>query len=280
MVSEILSFTAKDGYECKYRHYPAQGDCKGMLVGIHGIQSHSGWYQHSCQRYADAGFTVFFLDRRGSGMNQLDRGDAPHFRRLLDDVAEFIDHVRQPDLPLFVLSISWGAKLGAALQRRRPGICNGVIFIAPGFFSQVRNNASSRFLITMSRVFFPRMNFLIPLNNPELFTSNPLWIQFLKDDESSLHVATGRLLFESFRLDIYLYFTPPTVNVPVLLLLAGKDRIINNEKCRGFFDRFASTDKTVIEYQNAHHTLEFEADPEPMIDDVIHWLQTHCQKQA
>jgi alpha-beta hydrolase superfamily lysophospholipase len=38
-------------------------------------------------------------------------------------------------------------------------------------------------------------------------------------------------------------------------------------------ERFATTDKTVIEYPGAHHTLEFEAEPDRFIEDWRQWLE-------
>ncbi len=92
----LEEFTASDGYRWRYRRYPAQGAVKAELVFIHGIQSHAGWYENSCSQLAQAGFAVAFLDRRGSGLNALGRGDAPGFRRLLDDLAEYLRRSRVP----------------------------------------------------------------------------------------------------------------------------------------------------------------------------------------
>src|SRR6516164_3949617 len=104
--------TAGDGYRWSYRRYAAHGVMRASVVCVHGIQSHAGWYGHSCRRLAEAGFEVSFLDRRGSGHNETARGDTPSFRRLLDDIAEYIRAQRsQADHPFFVTGISWGAKL-------------------------------------------------------------------------------------------------------------------------------------------------------------------------
>src|SRR5207253_7502356 len=62
---------------------PRRSPTGGTVVGLHGIQSHGGWYLESCRRIADAGYDVVFLERRGCGLNDRDRGDAPSFRRLL-----------------------------------------------------------------------------------------------------------------------------------------------------------------------------------------------------
>jgi alpha-beta hydrolase superfamily lysophospholipase len=112
----------------------------------------------------------------------------------------------------------------------------------------------------------------IPLNEPELFTASPEWRQFIETDRHGLTEATARFLVSSTQLGIYLRRAVKRVTVPTLLMLAGLDRIIDNEKTKAFFATFGSTGKTVIEYTDAHHTLEFEADGHPWISNLITWL--------
>jgi alpha-beta hydrolase superfamily lysophospholipase len=280
---------ASDGYRWKYRRYGVPGTPRAIVVFIHGIQSHAGWYEASCTRISRAGFEVFFLDRRGSGMNAADRGDARGgFRRLLDDIAEFLTALPRTAphghsvarLPVFLAAISWGGKLAVALERRHPGLVDGLVLLCPGFFARVRPPLAQRLWILLCRPLRPRKRFPVPLNDPELFTANPRWQQFLRDDPLRLHQATARLLIESARLDGYLRFVPKYVHVPVLVLLAGQDRIIRNDRTRAFVERFATPDKQVIEYPGAHHTLEFEPDPDQFIGDVLNWLEKHLNDDA
>lgn len=278
----IAEHAASDGYRWKYRRYAAHGPPRGVLVFVHGIQSHAGWYEHSCTRFSQAGYEVCFLDRRGAGMNAEARGDAVGgFRRLLDDVAEFLTALPRTAprghtvgrLPVFLCAISWGGKLAAALERRHPGLIDGLVLLCPGFRARVRPPRRQRLLILLCRLFRPTKKFPIPLSDPELFTGNPRWLPFLRADPLRLHEATARLLVESVRLDGYLRFVPKYVHVPVLLLLAEHDRIIHNAKTRAVVERFATPDKHVIEYAGAHHTLEFEPDPERYIGDMLNWLE-------
>ncbi|HEV3260436.1 MAG TPA: alpha/beta fold hydrolase [Gemmataceae bacterium] len=265
----LETFTAGDGYRWRYRHYAPRGSPRAHVVCLHGIQSHGGWYEYSCDQLRQEGFTVSFLDRRGAGLNERDRGDAPGFRRLLDDVAEFLSP-RQPRTLL--IGISWGGKLAVALQRRHPGLVDGLALLCPGFCPRVRPPLGQRLAILWARLVSPRKLFPIPLNHPDLFTATPRWQQFIRDDPSGLRQATARLLLESVRLDGYLRFVPRYVRVPVLLMLAEKDRIIRNPPTRRYVDRFASEDKEVIEYAGAHHTLEFEPEPAVFLGDLKRWL--------
>jgi alpha-beta hydrolase superfamily lysophospholipase len=274
----IHTHEAGDGYRFCYRRYLAASP-RAEVVCVHGIQSHGGWYEGSCARLATAGFNVSFLDRRGSGLNDRDRGDTSSFRRLLDDIAEFLHFVRPArsasegrSPPVFLLAISWGGKLAVALQRRHPGLVDGLALLCPGFCPRVRPPLRRRLTILGARLVAPRRTFSIPLDDPQLFTASPHWQQFLRDDALALHRPTARFLVESARLDAYLHWAAGHVRVPVLLLLAEHDRIIDNARTRTFARRFPGPVE-VIEYPGAHHTLEFEPDPERFRADLIGWLR-------
>lgn len=273
----IGEFTAGDGYRWRYQRYDPGQRPRAEVVCIHGIQSHAGWYGSSCGQLRDAGYAVAFLDRRGAGMNEQDRGDAPSFRRLLDDLAEYLRTLRTgaPGMPVFLVGISWGGKLAVALQRRRPGLVEGLILVCPGFCARVRPTWTERLAIAWARLVNPYRRFPTPLGDPALFTATPWRQEFIRDDPLSLREATARFLLESVRLDGYVRLAARKVRMPVLLLLAELDRIIDNKATRRFVDRFPAADREVIEYAGAHHTLEFEPAAKDFINDLHAWLERH-----
>jgi alpha-beta hydrolase superfamily lysophospholipase len=275
------TFTASDGYAWRYRHYEPSSAPRARVVCVHGIQSHGGWYECSSTRLCQAGYAVYFLDRRGSGLNEQARGDTPGFQRLLDDLAEFlrsptIADAAGPRRPAFLLAISWGGKLAVALQRAHPGLVDGLVLLCPGLFPRIRPSLFSRLAILASWLVAPSRLFPIPLNNPDLFTATPRWRDFIRNDPLALRQATARFLIESVRLDRYVKSVARNVTVPALLLLAGQDRIIRNDRTRTFVESFAHPDKMILTYPAAHHTLEFEPDPERFLGDVLRWLEAHC----
>jgi alpha-beta hydrolase superfamily lysophospholipase len=277
----IETFTAGDGYVWRYRRFRTAGAARAELVFIHGIQSHGGWYEEPCTVICPGGYNLYFLHRRGSGFNARGRGDAPSFRRLLDDLAEYLTAlpraVTRADkvarLPVFLAAISWGGKLAVALERRHPGLVDGLILFCPGIFARFRPSLSRRFGILLARLFRPRKLFAIPLSDPELFTATPRWLDFLRADPLRLQHATARFFVESVRLDAYLRFVPKYVHAPVLLFVAEHDRIVVNAKTRAFVERLAAKEKQIIEYPGAQHTLEFE-EPRLFVHDMLTWLET------
>jgi alpha-beta hydrolase superfamily lysophospholipase len=268
----VSTFAASDGHRWHYRHYPADRSHR-RVVYLHGIQSHGGWYHGSCSHLANAGFDVYFLDRRGSGLNEESRGDMPSFRRLLDDIAEFVHWLKteKGEAKTTLLAVSWGGKLATAFQKRHPGLVDAMGLLCPGFRPQVKPGFFRRLRILFTRLIRPRKLFSIPLSDPELFTATPRWLEFLRQDKLAIHEATARFFVQNFRLDLYTRRARKHVRIPWLLMLAGKDRIIDNEKTREYVSKFGGTGE-IIEYLEAHHTLEFEPDPSRFLDDLTRWL--------
>jgi len=279
--SEILTFTTSDGYLLTYRvfnaveHPNSVEHPKATVVFIHGIQSHGGWYESSCKNLARDGYRILFLDRRGSGLNQVTRGDSPSFRTLIDDLKEFLVEQRKglkEKERLFLGAISWGGKIAFGLDIRHPGLFDGLILVAPGFCPKIQPTFLERLRIAFGWLFVPRKLFNIPLNDPDLFTTNPDAQLFLKNDPLALRQATARFLLDSVRLDFYLRIFRKKIEKPVLLLIAGQDRIIDNSKTCNFVKGFVAGTLVIKDYPKAHHTLEFEPEPQEYLADIKQWL--------
>jgi alpha-beta hydrolase superfamily lysophospholipase len=272
--ARLQAFRASDGYTFYFRHYAPAGTPRARLVFLHGIRSHGGWYTRSCATFAAAGFEVFFLDRRGAGLNTAHRGDSPEFRRLLDDGAEFVQALCDDRgwLPVFVCGISWGGKLAMGLPYRKPGLVDGLVLLCPGLIPKVAPPFLRRARIALARVLRPTRLFPVPLNEPDLFTASPEWQKFIDADPHGLRLASARFLFSSFSLDIYLRRAAKRVTVPTFLALAEDDRIIDNARTRAIVSRFPG-ETTVVEYPGAQHTLEFEPPDHRWTGDVLKWLK-------
>ncbi len=274
---------ASDGYRLAVRRWPVpEGQTtRGRILLIHGIQSHAGWYDGLGQRLAMSGFEAVFPDRRGSGRNTVARGDTTGTTRLVRDLRQVLasthDDRADQRVPLAVVGISWGGKLAVLLaaDSRRP--VSALALITPGLFAQISPPLGTRLRIGLARMVRPRKRFPIPLNDPELFTEVLERRRFIAEDQLALREATARLLSTSVRLDVRVRLAAPSIRCPSLLQLAGRDRIIANDKTRAFFKAFPATDKTVLEYPEAQHTLEFEPDPTRYAQDLIAWLIPRLQ---
>jgi alpha-beta hydrolase superfamily lysophospholipase len=269
-----VRFRASDGYELQIAVWPAVGENKGHAVVLHGVQSHSGWYHTLGETLARAGYTASFPNRRGSGPHQRDRGHAPSGGRLVADVAEWIEHLRSesPAPPVGVVGISWGGKVALLTSVRRPDLVDAIALVCPGLEPQVGVTFAQKLRIARAAIFNRRKSFPIPLADPALFTDDPDKQEFIRNDPLSLRQATAGLMASSFLIDRMVKRAPRRLHQPTLLMLAGRDRIVDNARTLAYFERLASTDRKVINYPEGCHTLEFDPDPTQYARDLITWF--------
>ena len=270
----VATWDASDGYPIHVATWPHSGSLKARVVVLHGVQSHGGWYHNLGRTLADGGYEVHFPDRRGSGANRVDRGHTPSTGRLLSDVAEFLASLktREPSSPRALVGISWGGKLAVINAGRRPDLVDALALICPGLQPRVGVSRGERWRIALAYFLNPRKTFPIPLSDPALFTASHAGQEFIANDPLGLRAATARLLAASAMIDRIVKRIPPRVHQPSLLMLAGQDRIIDNDRTEGYFQRLASTRRRTIRYPEGHHTLEFDPDPSRYALDLVAWL--------
>lgn len=272
---------ASDGHRLFARHWRPSGSPRGFVIALHGIQSHSGWYEFSSGRLCEAGYDVLFLDRRGSGRNFSRRGDVPHGDRLINDVVQVLSGVRRhrdrvaPTAPVVLLAVSWGGKLAAVTAARRPELIGGLALLYPGLCARVQPTASQRARLWLARQLDVRHKRIeIPLNGPALFTAEPRWQEFIRHDPLALREVTSGFLLAHQDLTRESLAAAPQIHCPTLLMLAGRDQIIDNAATKSWAQRLGTRELTLHEYPDAQHTLEFEPRPDRFVNDLLTWLNS------
>ena len=264
---------ASDGEQLPYRYFPADAATRrGSLVYLHGIQSHGAWYTDTAAELARRGYSVYLPDRRGSGLSTGPKGWFGHYRRLTDDVASFVDRAKSDEggSPTFVVGGCWGARpaVGYALENQHE--LAGLALICPALKAMVDLAPREKVQVGMGRVFDEHRKIPVPLKT-ELFTRNPTYLEFIRNDPLSLREVTARFFFETAIWDRYL-LRQTTLRLPLLLQQAGDDRIIDRGTVRDWYARQEATDKEYVLYPEFGHILDFEEDRQTYWDDLAAWL--------
>ena len=271
---EISSIRLDDGYEAAARWWlPASP--RGVVVYFHGIQSHGGWYQRSGQALADAGLAVLMPDRRGSGLNQVQRGHSDSAEHCIADAAAAVNAAieRTGATKVHVVGVSWGGKLSVALADKAGERVATLSLIAPGLFPRVDLATVDKFRVALSLIHERDKLYDIPLNLPVMFTDNPERREFVAGDALKLQQVSASFLLATRRLDrVVRGFTHSAWRGGLHLILAGHDRIIDNDRSRAWFRGLPLADKTLTDYPDAAHTVEFETDPAFFFNDLTAWI--------
>jgi len=270
---EEISVRLTDGYQANARYWTGP-DPRGAVLYHHGIQSHCGWYETSAARLADAGYAVLQIDRRGSGGNSTDRGHAESAEQLIEDSLAARDELRRRSgfLDYHLVGVSWGGKLVVAAYVHDPTGVRSLTLVTPGLFPKIGVSPGEMAKIGFAMLYQPHQLFDIPLNDPDLFTTVPRWQEFFRTDALTLRQCTAGFYLASRRMDKITAKLPQAKPVPIHLLVAGDERIIDNDKTTTFIHELHWPRCRITTYPTARHSLEFENDRRVYFNDLIYFI--------
>lgn len=269
------AYLGGDGAELGFKGYLArEKNDRVALVYFHGIESHAGWFDQAARLLQEQGFDLFCLDRRGSGINRetrgLPSGHADSMDLLFADIDAFVLPLAARYQKVVLVGLSWGGKLATAYSLERPGTAAGLVLITPGIRALVDVSTATKLQIFAASSLSPKTRFPTPIE-PEMFTTTPRYLAYIQDDPLRLTEATARFFMVSHRLDGYVDEHVPENRAPVLLFLAGHDRIIDNAGVIEVLERGSQDSLKIVEYPDQTHSIQFDA-PERMVGDMVQWL--------
>lgn len=272
LLPRIDFYKARDGRRLAVRVWNAVDPPRARAVFLHGVASHGGWYTRSCHYLNKAGFEVHFLDRRGSGVNTEERGDVDRYETWIDDVRTYLEKIGK-SRPVVLCGVSWGGRLATAVARRHPALIDGLALLCPGLYSHFEPGVLQRIALGGPLPLMVKSRRVkIPLVQAPLFTDAPCWREYVARDPLTLREVSVRFAQADRKLARLARESAKHIHTPTLLVLAGRDRIVDNPPTLAFLQRSAATHKTLIEYPNGAHTLEFEAEPERYFADLADWI--------
>jgi alpha-beta hydrolase superfamily lysophospholipase len=252
-----------------------------VLVFLHGIASHGGWFGETAADLDRQGVAVYAPDRRGSGRSGGPRGHLASYERALDDVRQLVrlaatDH---PGTPVFLAASSWAAKLAVVYAARWPAPLSGLLLLGPGLLPTVNLPVARRARVVVGHLVTPMAGVPIPLT-PELYTANPAYVEAVRADPLRLLEATAQFFWQTARLDRQRRRASARLRLPLLLLQGEDDQMMDVPGTRGWFDRLDLEDKTYRAYPGAGHTLDFEPDRSRYLADLLAWLSARAAASA
>jgi alpha-beta hydrolase superfamily lysophospholipase len=272
--AESRFLTASDGVNLHYLRWSSgRSPPWALLISLHGIASHAGWFGETAADLNRQGVAVYGPDRRGSGRSGGPRGHLERYGRALDDVEEMVRLVssEHQTTPIFLAASSWAAKLGVVYAAKRAVPLSGLLLLGPGLFPRVNLSPWRRVLVVVGHRLRPMVRLPIPLT-PELYTANPPYRDYIRADPLRLLEATTRFYWETARLDRRRRDDTARLVLPVLLLQGEDDQMMDVPATRRWFDSLSGEHTTYRAYPGAGHTLDFEPDRGRYLADLLAWL--------
>lgn len=270
------TFTTFDGTELFYRTRPSSGNSDRVLLLLHRGHEHSGRIEGLAEELGVPEAACFAFDLRGHGRSPGPRGWARDFDVWVKDLNAFVTHIRlQQGVRLnevMVVASSVGAVMAVAWVHDYAPPIRGLILAAPAF----RIRLYVPFALTFLRLglrWFPNA-FITSYVRSNLLTRDPAEAAAYDADLLiTKRIAVGVLvtLFDTAK---RLLQDARAIEVPILILSAGTDFVVDNRAQKTFFDAIASPVKKWVSLPGFRHAIFHEQDRGPVVATMREFLET------
>jgi len=268
--AEPVRLREREPYVCGYAwRHPTP---VASLVLVHGLQSHAQWFAGAADELLARGFSVYALDRRGSGSSPGLRGDVERYTDWLDEVGEFLRlaHAEHPDAPVHLVGHCFGANLAVGYALQQPATVASVVMLTPGLYVLPDYSPIEKLRILATSIARPQARFRVPQDD-ELFTRAPDVLAWIQQDGLGAKRLTGRCLMQINAMLRRLVRDVGKLETPVLVLEAAHDRISDNRRNRSRLEKHLG-DRCRFQTFDAEHFLLAEACREQVIDALVRWV--------
>lgn len=263
----IGSLGMTDGTRIHYRNWGETAGDDVVLV-LHGGMSHSGWQAPLALalRSLDPGVTVVAADRRGCGLNDR-KGDLGTVQALILDVTDHVLYLKRFFKRVHLAGWCQGCQYAAIAASRLGSDVSSLILLTPGFFWNERFRSVLSMAETVvlkliesfdlapdrDQAFVP-----IPMDGTD-FTLSSRWLDFIETDDLKTTRITLKSASVMDEIQELSWRAILEVGLPTLMVMASRDRIVDNDKVLQFLgDRFKEDGPNRLIHMDSPHAIQFE----------------------
>jgi acylglycerol lipase len=265
------TFEGAGGLKIFTRAWPPAGQARGVLVIVHGFNSHSGQYLWAAEQFAANGLAVYALDLRGRGRSEGERYYVEKMEDYTDDVQTLVTRAKSenPGLPVFLLGHSAGGVISCNYLLDHPSEVDGFVCESFAYELPVPDIVLS-FLKGLS--YITHHTHVFSLNNKD-FSRDPAVVESMNEDilikGESQPAQTAKVLIDGAR---RLTEEFPRMTLPVLIMHGTEDKATSPSGSQHFYEKAGSTDKTLKLYEGHFHDLLNDVDKEIVMADIQGWI--------
>jgi alpha-beta hydrolase superfamily lysophospholipase len=273
------TFDGVGGLKIATRSWRPEGAVRGIIILIHGFNSHSGYFAWPAEQFADSGFAAYALDHRGRGKSEGERFYVKRFSDWLEDVDKLVGIARSenPSVPVYVLGHSVGGVIASSYVFEHQTEISGLICESFAF------DVGLPHLIQLA---LEGASYLVPhlpvysLKN-EIFSRDPDVVTQMNNDplianESQPAETASEVLKAAARLKENM----PNFKVPVFIIHGTDDKATRPEGSQYFYDNVGSEDKTLKLYDGGYHDLLNDLNKELVMADILAWVNERIPRRA
>lgn len=265
------TFEGVGGLKIATRTWLPEGTVRGIMILVHGFNSHSGYMRWPAEQFAAQGLAAYALDHRGRGKSEGERFYVENFSDWLEDLDKLVDMARSenPGVPVYMLGHSAGGVIASSYVFEHQQEVAGLI--CESFAYDVGLPHLAQLALEGASHLIPHLP-VYTLKN-EIFSRDPAVVEAMNNDpliknESQPAQTSSELLKAAERLGKNM----PNINVPVFIIHGTEDKATRPAGSQYFYDNVGSADKTLKLYEGGYHDLLNDIDKEVVMADILAWV--------
>ena len=267
----VSTFTNQQGQHIYYRNWLTTSKPKGIVLIVHGLNSHSEYYQNFASNLSQNDFEVYAIDLRGRGLSDGERYYISDYKEIIEDIDQLVGIATAPHpaLPLFILGHSAGGVFAAVYAQLHQAKLDGLIcesfafhLPAPGFAL-----ATIKFL---SR-FIPHVR-VVRLNNSDFSRDKAIVDKMNHDPLLANEKQPAKTMQQLLLAAEYLKTKMSDIHLPLLILHGTADKATLPSGSEYFMENASSTDKQLKLYEGHYHDLLNDKYNGIIFRDILGWL--------
>ena len=264
------------GSKIFYQYWLPDEKIKAVLLVVHGLAEHSGRYMNLVNRFVALGYAVYGLDHLGHGNSEGTRVYVQRFTDFTYTLNKYHDMIRewQPDKPIFLIGHSMGGLISSAYLTQHNNAFKGAILSGPGVKVPENISGFTVFMGKMLSVLLPKAG-IIQLDASLISRDQQVVQNYINDPLVYNGKTTARLAAEMLKAMIALESEAKKINLPLLIIQGGADKLVDPSGAQMLYDQVSSADKELKIYKDLFHEVMNEPEKEQVFNDIQNWLEKH-----
>jgi alpha-beta hydrolase superfamily lysophospholipase len=251
---------------------------RGTIVITHGLSEHSECYHALAKSLAAEGWQVFAWDLRGHGRSDGKRGLARNLSEFEQDLDIFVNKIVRTERksttgPLILFGHSMGGLI--TLRALVSGLhADALVLSSPALGLSVKVPAIKHKIAIYANKWAPTLTLYNEIKYTDLTRDGEMIKLYQKDNLRHDKISPGIFLsmLESFDL---ITGQAEKIKLPVLMQLAGEDRIVSSEASRAFFEKLPGKKNHLEIYPESYHETYNDLDRDRVISDLKKFINPY-----
>lgn len=256
-------------------------DSPDILLILHGLGAHSGWFIDIGNKLAARGMTVYAMDHRGFGRSGGLAGHIDDYHTYVEDINFIVTTIRtrHPEAAIHILGHSMGAIFASHFAAKYQNMLASVLFLNPWIQDSSQTSMLTILRILIGGVFKSRRYWQVA-GGSDVMTTNPEAIQLLHTDTYWCRKQTSSFLYQIFLMRSATLKNAKVIGKPGLVIQAEADKAVVSEASHNLYEKLANNDKKWKTFPGYAHDSEFEADRSLLDEEVLSWITEHIREST